>query len=149
MYDRGLISAMFQGYRGRIMKGRYPVGAVCVALPCDQVDVNVHPTKREIKFITPGPVYQALSLAVANALSRGQKDKLSYARAFIPEKKEPPAPVRAALKSASPAGKISTPDLFEKAGALQAPPVYRITSYNVCYTKLLRGICGGRRTARI
>ncbi len=124
VYDRGLISAMFQGYRGRIMKGRYPVGAVCVALPCDQVDVNVHPTKREIKFITPGPVYQALSLAVANALSRGQKDKLSYARAFIPEKKEPPAPVRAALKSASPAGKISTPDLFEKAGALQAPPVY-------------------------
>src|SRR6056297_3799337 len=30
VYDRGLISAMFQGYRGRIMKGRYPVGAVCV-----------------------------------------------------------------------------------------------------------------------
>ena len=125
VYDRGLISAMFQGYRGRIMKGRYPVGAVCVELPCDQVDVNVHPTKREIKFITPGPVYQALSLAVAKALFRGQDNKLSYARAVMTEKKESPTPVQAALKSASLLEKRLTPDLFESVSAPQLPPVYK------------------------
>jgi DNA mismatch repair protein MutL len=126
VYDRGLISAMFQGYRGRIMKGRYPVGAVCVALPCDQVDVNVHPTKREIKFITPGPVYQALSLAVANALSHGQDDKLSYARAVMAEKKDSPTPAQAALKSASlpETENKRTPDLFESVSVPQSPPVY-------------------------
>ncbi|MDD4274474.1 MAG: DNA mismatch repair endonuclease MutL [Desulfobacter postgatei] len=125
VYDRGLISAMFQGYRGRIMKGRYPVGAVCVELPCDQVDVNVHPTKREIKFITPGPVYQALSLAVAKALSRGQDNKWSYARAVMTEKKESPTPLQAALKSASLLEKRLTPDLFESVSASQLPPVYK------------------------
>ncbi|NDY73264.1 DNA mismatch repair endonuclease MutL [Desulfobacter hydrogenophilus] len=124
VYDRGLVAAMFQGYRGRIMKGRYPVGAVCVELPCDQVDVNVHPTKREIKFITPGPVYQALSIAVANALSRGQDDKLSYARAVMPQKKDSPMPVQAALKSASLSEQRLTPDLFESASTLQSSTVY-------------------------
>lgn len=124
VYDRGLISAMFQGYRGRIMKGRYPVGAVCVELPCDQVDVNVHPAKREIKFITPGPVYRALSLAVAAALSRGQADKLSYSRVFMAGKKDTPTPVQAALKSASLSEKRLTPDLFESVSAPQPPPVY-------------------------
>ncbi|WP_020589681.1 DNA mismatch repair endonuclease MutL [Desulfobacter curvatus] len=124
VYDRGLISAMFQGYRGRIMKGRYPVGAVCVELPCDQVDVNVHPTKREIKFVTPGPVYQALALAVANTLSRGQDDKLSYSRAVMPGKKDSQIPAQAALKSASLAEKRFTPDLFESVPASQSQPEY-------------------------
>nr|WP_319491343.1 DNA mismatch repair endonuclease MutL [uncultured Desulfobacter sp.] len=121
VYDRGLISAMFQGYRGRIMKGRYPVGAVCVTLPYDQVDVNVHPAKREIKFITPGPVYQALSVAVADALGRGQDDKFSYARAIIPQKKEALTPVQESLKSASLPEKKVTSDLFE---GQQQRPVY-------------------------
>lgn len=124
VYDRGLISAMFQGYRGRIMKGRFPVGAVCVELPCDQVDVNVHPTKREIKFVTPGPVYHALKLAVANTLSRGQEDKLAYAMAVMPGKKEPPNPIQAALKSAALPEKRSTPDLFESVSAPQPQPEY-------------------------
>lgn len=124
VYDRGLISAMFQGYRGRIMKGRYPVGAVCVALPCDQVDVNVHPTKREIKFVTPGPVYHALALAVANTLSRGQGDKLAYARAAMPEKKDIPTPVQAALKSASLPEKRVASNLFENVSASKAQPEY-------------------------
>ena len=125
VYDRGLISAMFQGYRGRIMKGRYPVGAVCVTLPCDQVDVNVHPAKREIKFITPGPVYHALSVAVAEALNRGQDDKFSYARAVMPEKKEAATPVQEALKSASLPEKKVRSELFESvATPPQRPPIY-------------------------
>ncbi|PIE60971.1 MAG: DNA mismatch repair protein MutL [Desulfobacterales bacterium] len=79
VHDRGLIAALFQGYRGRIMKGCYPMGVVCVALPYDQVDVNVHPTKREIKFLMPQPVYQALSRAVSKALADAQSNSLAYA----------------------------------------------------------------------
>lgn len=125
VYDRGLISAMFQGYRGRIMKGRYPVGAVCVTLPCDQVDVNVHPAKREIKFITPGPVYQALSIAVSGALNRGQDDKFSYARAVMPGKKDSRTPVQASLESASLPEKRVRSDLFEPViTPVRPPPVY-------------------------
>jgi len=74
VYDRGLVAAVFKGYRGRIMKGRFPMGVVCVGLPFDQVDVNVHPTKREIKFLSPQPVYRAVERAVETALVEAQKD---------------------------------------------------------------------------
>ena len=81
VYDRGLVAAVFRGYQGRIMKGRFPMGVVCVRLPFDQVDVNVHPSKREIKFLLPGPVYQAVGLAVETALAHAQKDLVSYTSA--------------------------------------------------------------------
>ncbi|MEH0018869.1 MAG: DNA mismatch repair endonuclease MutL [Desulfobacter sp.] len=80
VHDRGLVAAMFQGYRGRIMKGKYPMGVVCVDLPFEQVDVNVHPTKREIKFLVPQPVYRILSQAVGNALADAQADAITYSR---------------------------------------------------------------------
>ncbi len=123
VYDRGLVAAMFQGYRGRIMKGRYPVGAVCVELPCDQVDVNVHPTKREIKFISPAPVYHALTRAVSDALAKGQEDKMSYSRAVIQER-QAPVPVRDALEADVLSYKKETPDLFGRAQPKESPPVY-------------------------
>lgn len=81
VYDRGLVAAVFRGYQGRIMKGRFPMGVVCVRLPFDQVDVNVHPSKREIKFLLPGPVYQAVGRAVETALAHAQKDLVSYTSA--------------------------------------------------------------------
>ena len=80
VHDRGLVAALFQGYRGRIMKGRYPMGVICVDLPFDQVDVNVHPTKREIKFLMPQPVYQVLGQAVGSALVTAQADTIAYSR---------------------------------------------------------------------
>ena len=80
VHDRGLVAALFQGYRGRIMKGRYPMGVICVNLPFDQVDVNVHPTKREVKFLMPQPVYQALGQAVGSALMDAQTDSIAYSR---------------------------------------------------------------------
>ncbi|PIP37252.1 MAG: DNA mismatch repair protein MutL, partial [Desulfobacterales bacterium CG23_combo_of_CG06-09_8_20_14_all_51_8] len=39
--DRGVQYALFEGYRGRIMKGRFPVAVLFLRLPPDQVDVNV------------------------------------------------------------------------------------------------------------
>ncbi len=80
IYDRGLVAAVFQGYKGRIMKGRFPMGVVRVGLPCDQVDVNVHPSKREIKFLTPQLVYQVVAMAVGNALAKAQEDVTAYAQ---------------------------------------------------------------------
>jgi len=84
VYDRGLVAAVFTGYQGRIMKGRFPMGVISVALPFDQVDVNVHPTKREIKFLVPGPVYQAVGRAVETVLVEAQKDLISYAKISKP-----------------------------------------------------------------
>ncbi len=89
VHDRGIVAAIFKGYRGRIMKGRFPMGVVCVQLPFDQVDVNVHPSKREIKFLLPGPVYQAVGAAVEKALVAAQENLISYARAQIKSSSAP------------------------------------------------------------
>jgi DNA mismatch repair protein MutL len=117
VYDRGLVSAVFQGYQGRIMKGRFPMGAICVDLPFDQVDVNVHPSKREIKFLNPRPVYQAVSTAVSSALFQAQKDVAAYTRS---------EPVCASVVSEDQRKKSSMENrqMTENGGGPLAYPVY-------------------------
>jgi DNA mismatch repair protein MutL len=48
--DRGLGYAVQEAYRGLLMVGRYAVSFLFLELPPDQVDVNVHPTKCEVRF---------------------------------------------------------------------------------------------------
>jgi DNA mismatch repair protein MutL len=74
VYDRGLLSAIFQGYRGRLMKGKYPLVVLFIEIPFDAVDVNVHPTKREVRFFNCQEVYEAVSRAVDHALSHTRKE---------------------------------------------------------------------------
>ncbi|MDY6823322.1 MAG: DNA mismatch repair endonuclease MutL [Thermodesulfobacteriota bacterium] len=64
--DRGLQYALFEGYRGRLVKGSFPVAALFLAIPYDRVDVNVHPTKNEVRFADQRQVYEALKTAVSN-----------------------------------------------------------------------------------
>jgi len=80
IYDRGLISAVFQGYKGQLMKGSFPMAVLFVDLPFNQVDVNVHPSKREIKFFSPQSVYHSVSQAVTKALAHAQKNYTEYAK---------------------------------------------------------------------
>src|SRR5204863_722064 len=48
--DRSLGHAIQEAYRGLLMTGRYAVAFLFLELPPDQVDVNVHPTKVEVRF---------------------------------------------------------------------------------------------------
>jgi DNA mismatch repair protein MutL len=48
--DRGLSHAIQEAYRGLLMVGRYAVTFLFLELPPEQVDVNVHPTKAEVRF---------------------------------------------------------------------------------------------------
>ncbi|MFH2065662.1 MAG: DNA mismatch repair endonuclease MutL [Pseudomonadota bacterium] len=62
--DRGLQHALFEGYRGRLMKGRFPVAVLYIDVPHEQLDVNVHPTKHEVRFTGYRNVYETLKSAV-------------------------------------------------------------------------------------
>ncbi|MDY0223248.1 MAG: DNA mismatch repair endonuclease MutL [Desulfobacterium sp.] len=68
--DRSLVAAILQGYRGRLMKGRYPLGLVFVTLAPDRVDVNVHPSKLEVRFVDQQRVFSLVVRAVRDAFLR-------------------------------------------------------------------------------
>jgi DNA mismatch repair protein MutL len=66
--DPALTAAVVQAYHTLLMVGRYPFGALFVAMPPEDVDVNVHPTKAEVRFRDPSAVFSALQRAVRQAL---------------------------------------------------------------------------------
>ncbi len=66
--DLSLSSAVFQAYHGLLMVGRYPIAVLFLQLPPDQLDVNVHPTKAEIRFADPRAVFSTVQRALRATL---------------------------------------------------------------------------------
>lgn len=67
--DRSLGHAVQEAYRGLLMTGRYAVGFLFLRLPPDQVDVNVHPTKSEVRFRDSQTLYHLVRSSVKRALT--------------------------------------------------------------------------------
>ena len=66
---RALTFAVVEAYQGMLLAGRFPVAIVEVRLPPDEVDVNVHPTKAEVRFRDERAVFAAVQRAVRRTLS--------------------------------------------------------------------------------
>jgi DNA mismatch repair protein MutL len=66
--NRGLNYALQEGYHNSLMKGRFPVCALFVELHPSEVDVNIHPAKREVKFHRERAVRALMSRAIRQAL---------------------------------------------------------------------------------
>jgi len=60
VHDRTIQHALFEGYRGRLVKGQFPLAVLFVRVPHDQVDVNVHPAKNEIRFAYPHRIHNLI-----------------------------------------------------------------------------------------
>ena len=73
--DRIVHHALFDGYRERLMKGRYPVAVLYITLPAGEVDVNVHPTKHQVRFANEKAVQMTIRDAVADALTAEDRKK--------------------------------------------------------------------------
>ncbi|HUG93825.1 MAG TPA: DNA mismatch repair endonuclease MutL [Planctomycetaceae bacterium] len=58
--DRALQHALSEAYRGLLMVGRQPIAFLFLEAPAEQVDVNVHPTKAEVRFRDGARVYRLL-----------------------------------------------------------------------------------------
>jgi DNA mismatch repair protein MutL len=58
--DRSLGHALSEAFRGLLLTGRYPIAFLRIAMPADMVDVNVHPTKLEVRFQESGRLYGQL-----------------------------------------------------------------------------------------
>ncbi|HTT17033.1 MAG TPA: DNA mismatch repair endonuclease MutL [Thermoplasmata archaeon] len=68
--SRGVAQAVRLGFGETIPRPRFPVGVVHLTVPPGQLDVNVHPTKREVRFAAPRAVEDELRRAVRVALDR-------------------------------------------------------------------------------
>ena len=71
--DRIISHALFEGYEQRLMKGKFPVAALFINLPHDRVDVNVHPTKQEVRFAEQNMVHEAVKQAVKRGLEIAER----------------------------------------------------------------------------
>lgn len=63
-----LSAAWSSGYESKIMGGRYPYGVLMISLAPGDVDVNVHPTKIEVRFVSAAAVFSVVRSAVEDAL---------------------------------------------------------------------------------
>jgi len=66
--DRVVQHAVLQAYRTLLERGRYPVVALFIELPPAEVDVNVHPTKHEVRFRNQGEVHDIIQRGVESVL---------------------------------------------------------------------------------
>ena len=72
--DSTLSQALIQAYAGLLDSGAYPFAALLLTVPVDFVDVNVHPTKAEVRFRDPQQVFRAVQRAVRSALLESTGD---------------------------------------------------------------------------
>jgi len=73
--DRGIQLSLFEGYTGRLIKGQFPVAVLFIKVPYDQVDVNVHPTKNEVRLAQQKKVNKTLIEAVSETLNNADRPK--------------------------------------------------------------------------
>jgi DNA mismatch repair protein MutL len=66
--DIALNTALLQAYHTLLMVGRYPMAILFLEIPPEEVDVNVHPAKAEVRFRHPDHVFSTVQRAVRRAL---------------------------------------------------------------------------------
>lgn len=66
----GLAHALQAGYHGLLMHGQFPAAVVFIDVDPERVDVNVHPTKQEVRISNEGEIKSLLKRAVTQALQK-------------------------------------------------------------------------------
>lgn len=108
--EKSAIHAVRQAYREYLMGGRFPVYVLQIALPPDQVDVNIHPRKAEVRFVESRKVAGCLHSTVRTAL---QARTMTLGEASASEGGMQIRPEMPRARSGFP---IATPSLFEAGG---------------------------------
>ena len=70
--DRVINHAIRQAYAELIPEGRYPAFVLYLTMPLDRVDINVHPTKHEVRFRDARLIHGLINKAISEALNRPQ-----------------------------------------------------------------------------
>jgi DNA mismatch repair protein MutL len=110
--DRLIGRALSEGYRSILPHGVYPAALLFIETPLEEVDVNVHPAKTEVRFRRASAVADAVREAVKAALASA---------GYVREEREAPVVTENQMQTASAAATMSTPHLPSAPG--QSEPV--------------------------
>jgi DNA mismatch repair protein MutL len=88
--DRTIAHAIAEAYSVATIKERSPEVHLFIRIAPDRVDVNVHPTKAEVRFLDQSLVHEVLRRALADVLGQGRAPELQFS-ALAPERAEPRA----------------------------------------------------------
>lgn len=77
--DGALFRAISEAYHGKLMPRRYPIVFLFLEMEPSWVDVNVHPTKTEVRFQNPGIIYSCVLSALKNSLNTSATKFISAA----------------------------------------------------------------------
>jgi len=98
-----LARATEDAYHGLLMTGKHPIAIINISLPPQELDINVHPTKRDVKFRNSQIVYAAVQKSIQKVLVKAPTPEVKTgAPSFIP----PPS-----LWTVKGAGPVSLPIL--------------------------------------
>ena len=86
--DRTIAHAISQAYSVATIKERSPEVHLFIEIPPDRVDVNVHPTKAEVRFLEQSLVHEVLRRGLGEALGQGRAPELQFTP-FTPRPDEP------------------------------------------------------------
>lgn len=93
--DRGMQAAVGEAYRSLLMHGEYPIAAIWVTTDPSEVDVNIHPTKSQVKFRDNSLVFRAVQASLRSSLEKAPW----LPAAEVREPSSPPASVEAVFGS--------------------------------------------------
>lgn len=130
--SRLLASALDEAYKDSLMKGRFPACVLFIHMPLEQVDVNVHPAKTEVKFIRDREIFHAVFFAAKSGLERDSgripaqlAEEPPTERQAEPQPEKPsPAPEKPSLqkKPVVASSEAVTPSARQKPAAWTASP---------------------------
>jgi len=136
--DKVIQHAIMQAFRPILEKGRYPLVALFIELAPDEVDVNVHPTKHEVRFRRQSQVHDTIQGVLEEVLRESpwlQRREVppSPAKAYGHTSLQPyQAGVQQALDRFMAASPTVAPRVYEPAAPYQPPPEQPATSTTVC-----------------
>ena len=101
-------AAVAQAYDTRLMIGRFPFFVLNLSLAPQEVDVNVHPTKSEVRFADENRIFTSVSAAAKLALASSEKHVESAFDNIVP--KQPDMPETVSQHAASPVPRVNFHD---------------------------------------
>ena len=108
VHQRALIAAVEGAYRGLLPVGRHPLAVLDVQCDPGEVDVNVHPTKREVRFLDDGRFFEAVHRASWGALRALAPSTLSLSQGSQPVVGSPDL---SWARAGAPGGRVLSSDL--------------------------------------